>query len=340
MKYDNLRAFEKHLESAAPSHFSSLYVVLGKEPIETKEAFDLLAKSLLPNEKDRFLCLSVFDGSQISKEVLLSDLESLSFFVQKRVIAIQQADKLKKEITEGLEHYFTHPNPNCYIILLAQAIAKNTSFYKKFEKIGVILELAEPKPWEKEKRLIEWLNKQIAAVRKLMAYPVCQSLVKASGMDHGILKQELEKLLCYVGEKKEITGADVAAICTNINAETVWQLGEALFCHDRHAALRIGRGLLEEGTALLPLLRQIRSQFQTEYQICTLIAQGAKSEDITQDFPYMKGQILERHMHLAQQYGQERFKQGLLAIDAMELQAKNSQLDEAFLLDLLIIKLT
>lgn len=340
MKYDNLRAFEKHVESSTPSHFSPLYLILGKEPVEAKEAFDVLVKGLLPNEKDRSLCLSLLDGTQLAKDQLLSELDNLSFFVQKRVICIQQADKLKKDLTEALENYLARPNSTHYIILFAQTLAKNTNFYKKAEKAGIVLELAEPKQWEKEKRLIEWVNKQMTATRKMMAYPACQFLVKYSGYDHGVLKQELDKLLCYVGDKKEVTSEDVAAICTSLNAETIWQLGEALFRRDRTSALRIGRALLEEGSALLPLLRQIRSQFQTEYQICTLLGQGGRAEDVMQEFPYMKGQILDRHIQLARHYGQESFRQALLAIDAMEMQAKNAQLDETLILDLLIIKLT
>ena len=107
--------------------------------------------------------------------------------------------------------------------------------------------------------------------------------------------------------------------------------GEAIFCRDAAAALRIAMALLEE-QALLPLLRQMRSQFQTEYQVCLLLVQGKHAQDIAQEFPYMKGQILERHMWQARQYGLEAFKRGLIALDIAESRVKNSSIDDKLLL--------
>jgi DNA polymerase III subunit delta len=254
------------------------------------------------------------------------------------VIWIQQADKLKKNIQEKLEVFFPRRIPSLYLILSASGWQKNTSFFKAVDKDGIVLEFAELKPWEKEKRLAEWVNKQAAAERKLISYQVCQSLVKQIGLDQSLIEQELKKLICFCGEKKEITGQDVDAICTRQSVDSVWLLGEAIFCRDAVAALRTAMALLEE-QALLPLLRQMRSQFQTEYQVCLLLAQGKQAQDIAQEFPYMKGQILERHVRQARQYGLEAFKRGLIALDTAESRVKNSSIDDKLLLELLIMQL-
>ena len=104
--------------------------------------------------------------------------------------------------------------------------------------------------------------------------------------------------------------------------------------------MQIGKGLLESGNPFLPLLRQIRFQFQTEYQVSLLLSQGKESQEITKQFPYMKGQVLERHLEQVRHYGCSAFKEGLLAIDEMEMRAKNSSVDEKILLELLIYTLT
>ena len=130
------------------------------------------------------------------------------------------------------------------------------------------------------------------------------------------------------------------ALCHRQQVDTIWQLGEALFRRDAGASIQMVHALLMEGQPLLPLLRQIRSQFQTEYQICLLLAQGKLVSDISQEFPYLKGQILERHLHQAQQFGLESFKKGLIALDAAELRVKNSGADEKIIAELLIMQLT
>jgi DNA polymerase III subunit delta len=339
VRYDNIRAFEKHLEGAKLLHFSSLYFILGKDA-DVREAANLLLRFLLPSPKMKEFSLSIFEGAQVQEKELGTALYSSSFFAKTRVIWIQQAEKLKKSIQENLEKYFIRPTPSLYLLLSASGWQKNTSFYKAAEKEGIILEFGEIKPWEREKVLVEWVNKQATAACKLMPFQVCQSLVKRIGNDQEALAQEFEKLICYCYEKKEITLQDVDVICSHRQVDSVWQLGEALFRRDAATALQIAQTLLMEGQALLPLLRQIRSQFQTEYQICLLLAQGKEAHDIAQEFPYMKGQILDRHMRQAQQYGLDAFKRGLLALDATEMRAKNSPFDEHLLVELLIMQLT
>lgn len=256
------------------------------------------------------------------------------------MIWVQQADKLKKAVQDNLIKYFSRPAPSQYLLLSASSWAKNTIFYKAAEKEGIILDIAELKPWEKEQRLAEWVNKQAAASRKLISYQVCQFLVKRLGNDQALLAKELEKLICFSGERKEIVQQDVEALCHRQQVETIWQLGEALFRRDAGASIQMVHALLMEGQSLLPLLRQIRSQYQTGYQICLLLGEGKQASDISQEFPYLKGQILERNMRQAQQYGLDLFKKGLIALDGAELRVKNSPVDEKIIAELLIMQLT
>ena len=165
-------------------------------------------------------------------------------------------------------------------------------------------------------------------------------MVKQIGTDQLLLQNELQKIICYVDSRSKIEAADIAAICTSVNTENAWQLSEAIFKRDTATALRITRALLDDGTALIALLRQIRSQFQTDFQICSMLAQGKTGADVSKEFPYMRGTILDKHLSQSHSYGMLSFKRGIMAIDKTELQAKNSGLDNTFLADMLIVTLT
>lgn len=340
MKYTNLRAFEKHLESAGPGHFADIYMILAKEAFERKAALDTLIKCVLKQEASPDLCLHLFDAEKHPIDEALAELETLAFFAKKRLIAIQNVDKYDKASTSKLEAYFATPNRAACLVLIAPTVNRATNLYKKAEKAGIVLDVPEEKPWEREKSIAEWLRATAAALSKQIDHSTCQILLKQLGTDQTLLHQEMLKLVCYVGERPAITDRDVAAICGSVNSENAWQLGEAIFRRDPATALRISKALLTDGTAVIALLRQIRSQFQTEFQVCSILSQGGTPADIAQEFPYMRGQILERHMQQAQTYGMARFKKGLLQIDDTELQAKNSSADPDFLVEMLIIKLT
>ncbi len=339
MRYDNLRAFEKHLESSSPSHFSPLYVIIGKEAYDCKEAVQLLQRFLIVKEQQDF-ALKIWDGHTVNEKDLAIDLYSQSFFTEKRVILINHADKLKKHVQEELEKYLKKGSRFQYLILQASSLTRQSNFYKLLEKEGIILEFAELKPWDKEKRLVEWVGKKVAQSRKLMSYPVCQQFVKVSGMDHYTLSHELDKLFCYVGDQKEITWQDIESICTINPVESIWQLGDAIFNRNVGLALKIFKSLLQEGQAFLQILRQLRSQVSTGFHVCMLLAQNKTSAEISQEYAYMKGQILEKHIANARHYGIAAFQQALLDIDAMETTTKNTQTDEQLLAELIMIKLT
>ena len=340
MKYSTLPAFEKHLESAAPNHFSDIYTILAKESFARKQATDRLTTLVLKGEVSPELSLHIFDAEKHAVEEVLRELETMAFFSKKRVIVIQNADSFDKAATLKFETYCNTPNRTVCLVICATSINRATTFYKKLEKVGIVLDVAEEKPWEKEKSIADWLHKESIRQGKQLSPQVTQMFIKQLGLDQTLLSNELAKLICYVGERKTIVEKDVEAVCPVTNLENGWQLGEAIFRRDVTAALRISKGLLTDGLALIALLRQIRSQFQTEFQVCSILTCGGTETDVAREFPYMKGMILERHIRQSQTYGMQRFKQGLLAIDETEVQAKNSAIDTEFLAERLIIKLT
>lgn len=335
MKISTLSNFQNYLNG---SPASNLYFILGKESFDRKTATDFVVSALLKEKND--LSVQTYEGEKFDVDALLEDLNSFSLFEKQRIIILQNIDKLTKSTTEKLEVYFANLNPMVYLVISGITINHATNFYKKGEKAGVVLEIAEEKSWEKERSMGEWIQAQVSAMGKKIHPQATQYLLKQVGTDRSLIHQELQKLLCYIDNRAEITQQDVCAVSISMNVENAWQLAEAIFKRDAASALRISRALLDDGVALIALLRQIRSQIQTEYQICSILSTGGNSSEVSQQFPYMRGQILEKHLQMSQNYGMGRFKKAMLKIDEIELLAKNSQLSPEFLAEILITKLT
>lgn len=340
MKYTNINSFEKHLKGAFPNHYSPVYLIIAKERFILKSAVDLVLKALKPGDHTTSFSVAVFDPDHLSIGAIRDELQTQSLFSKQKAVWIDLGEKPTTSFLKDLQESIELLPQGTYVVFSAAAINHSTNFYKRVEKLGIILEVAEEKSWEKEKNLAAWVIQKLTEEGMTIENQACQQLIKQIGNDQAILSQELRKLICYIGDRKQITLDDVRAICTSMNTENAWQLGEALFKRDIAASIRISKALLDEGTPLLSLLRQIRSQFQTDYSICTLLANGGTGQEVAQAFPYMKGFILEKHMRTAQEYGRENFRNSLLHIDAMELMAKNGSTDPYFLAELLMIKLT
>lgn len=341
MKFNSLSDLEKFLRGGQTSSISTLYLFLGKENYRVHEAVNSFINFLLPNPQDRKLSLTNIDGhATIKEDELLDSLNAPSFLSPLQIVWVQHVDKCKKSIQETIENYCLRPSRSTYLILSAPSWSKQTHFYKNIDKNGVVVEIEEIKPWEKEKYLVDWVCRQTITNGKKISYSTSQHFIKTVGLDQSLIASELEKLLCYCIDRNEIISEDIMKICANQHVETIWQLGEAIFQFDTSKALQISKDLLLEGQALLPLLRQLRSQFQTGYQISLLLLQKKQPHEITMEFPYMKGQILDRNLKQSMHYGAESFRKGLLALDAAEMKIKNSSAEEELIFELLMIQLT
>lgn len=333
MKLTTIRAFEKHLQDAAPNYFSPVYMFLCKEDFERKELEEMLVKALGGDVRP-------FNGAQARIDAIVGELNSFDFFAGRRAVVVRQADALDKKATEALESYFLKPNPSVFLILSAETINRATRFYKNSEAAGVLVDIEEEKPWQKEEALALKATRWVEGLGKTMEASTARYFLKYTGGDQALMQQELQKLASYTGDRNTVTEADIRAICVGAESETLWQLGDALFRNDGAAALRIGQAQIVDGEAsFFAWVRQLRSQFQTKLLICSILEEGGGPNEVQMMFPYMRGKILDQHLQQAKAYGMMRLRQGLLAIDAMELLAKNSSLSPETLVQHLLFKL-
>lgn len=333
MKYSHFAGFEKHLLAASPQNFSNLYVVLAKDENERKLS---LSKMKHLFEEQLHTHWQVFHSKESNENEIFAELETLSFLQPCKIVHIEEIQHFKKATLERLEQFFTKPPKGLYLILSGSDLKAHPGFYKKAEKIGIILDIAEEKPWEKEKNLQEWLLKEASALGKNMQSSAALLFIKALGSDVFLLLGELNKLCCYVGERREITSEDVKAIASITHQETSWQLGDALFKRNAPLAFRISRGILAQDIPFFVLLRQLRTQFQTAFQLMSM----QSNSEIKEEFPHLKETTIERYRAQAREYGYANVPEALRTIDQVEWMAKNGEDRYDFLSDFLIFKIT
>ncbi len=327
MKFTNLKTFKQSLTEKKP--FFPIYLLLSDDDYERKEALSVLTNG----QKAK-----TFDGAAAEINQILEELNSLSLFSNSRAVIIDRAEKLTSEKFHALEDYLETPNPNVHLVLTASSFDKRKSFYKKAEKIGLVLDLAIDNKYAKESRLVEKIIDMAKTRGKTIPAHICQKFIKYVGRDQSHIIPELEKLICYIGDKTSITEKDIYAVCIGVNTDNIWQLGDAIFNKNGALALTMMRKFIEE-IPLFVLLRQIRTQFQNKCKLAELLSFSANEAEIQKHFPYMKGNILQMNINTVNRFGLENLKEGILLIDDTEYLAKNSGLTPDFLIDRLIFKL-
>lgn len=338
MRYTNLPAFEKHLGSSG-DHLSSLYLIIAKQPFHADRALEQLLQALFGDQKRTELNFKQFDGQQLSTDTFLTELEMLPVFSPLKVILVRRLDLLNKEPLQQLEKNLLNLTPGIKLVLLADEMSATSTFFKSVDQHGVIFHAVEQKPWQKESTLVDWALRQAASEKKRLSPAVAQMLVKRVGCDETFLRQEMEKIICYCIDKEEITQQDVQAVAGFVDSDDIWQLGEALMRSDGAASIKAVRALLDGGNHLIMIVAQLRTQIQQLYQLCSLLANGARDEDLAGAFPKMSAAMLKRKTALARGYGVKRFKRALLDLADTEMLVKDSRADMTLLAERLIFRL-
>ncbi len=332
MKYTAPQPFAKHIREAAPSHFSCLYFIICKEGYVRTESVNLLKQNL----KGEW---TVLEGKGLTPQQLSNEVNAYSFFTSNKIIHIRSLHELSKATQQQLEVFLQKPLKNLTIVLSGESCNRATKFYKNVEKLGVVLDIPEEKSWEKENSIQQWLFNYAASKGVKMPHECARLLVQQMGTDKENLSSELEKLITFLGERKEITIDDVTTICDVVNLQNIWQLGDALLQRNGADAVKIAKGLMQDGLPFFVLMKQIRTQLQTKFQVCSILASGGTQGDVTALFPYMRGRILEQNCNLAKSFGMERFRRAMLTLGEIELMAKSQSGEDSWLLLRLILKL-
>ncbi|MDE2291151.1 MAG: hypothetical protein KGL53_03625, partial [Elusimicrobia bacterium] len=102
--------------------------------------------------------------------------------------------------------------------------------------------------------------------------------VEESGTEWGVLRAELEKLALFVKDKGKADAQDAAACLGWRRRTNVWDFPRAIQKRDADAALKLLKGLLEEGEDAYSLLPKVRSALNAQLKAKRLLKAGVPQD--------------------------------------------------------------
>ena len=171
---------------------------------------------------------------------------------------VEQLEALGALLKRGLAPGFT-------FVISATEIDKRRSFYKTLEKSGQIATVGGSHQWGKDEthQVEAFALAQVKAHGKEIEHDALQALIALTGGNYGALASELDKLATYIGDRKEITRPDVAAVGSASAESIVWDLSDAIGARDLKKALQVLSRLLFQGEKdigiLFALIGRVRS---------------------------------------------------------------------------------
>ncbi len=266
--------------------------------------------------------LERFAGSGLDVKSLASHLESSTLFGGEPVALIEDAEKIPKNALQNLL-------PLSYGYLILSSKGKST-LSELIEKNGLVLDLLNEKPWEKEKRIQAQLEAKVRSTGKTIAADALALLFERQDLDTGLLEREIDKLICYTGDKLQIQSSDVIAISTSSRSFALWQTAESLVWE--------GTGTIDE-THFHSIVPALRAQLQLGLKISSLLDANASRDEWNKALPKVFPKTLEKRTNQAQRLGSRYFLKGLIELFDIELKSRTGVNQYGALLDLFRIKL-
>jgi DNA polymerase-3 subunit delta len=322
VRYSSRTAFLNQIKVSASSGFSNRIYWIGiPDDYERAEVLESLLRVLATEDR----IVQRFSGNGLVLKELSDHLQSSSLFGGEPVAVIEDGEKIGKADSSRLLELF--PTAFGYLIVVAKS---KSPLSDAAEKEGIVLDLVAEKPWEKEKRIEQQLDAKVKSAGKLFGPGAFRALLERLDMDPGILDREVDKLLCYIGEKDRIEKSDVEKIISSSRTFTIWQTAEEWIWE--------GTGLTDESLfhAIIPALR---AQLQLGLKIASLLQERASRDEWTKFLPRVFPKTLEKRTSQAQTLGADYFTRGLLVLFEIELRSRTGSTSYGALLDFFRSKL-
>lgn len=288
--------------------------------------------------------LNPFIASDFDKETYYGEKQTFAniiglastfpFGSEKKLITLRQTEKVKDK--KELLTYLKTPADFSVIILLHEGSVSNLESepYKTLFNQGYLFEARELKG----NSLIEWIILTAEKNGKKISYENAQLLMDISGENRSSLEAQLEKIILYIGESKEITIESIRGLSTSLKQYTIFDLQNALAKRNKNNALKVAYNLLKNGTSPIQIIGMLNKYF-------TGLARLTELYDLKTN-EYQLARILGTHTYYLPEYREARklysnkqLADVFSALLKADISSKTTSIDDYTLITVLIAEI-
>ena len=200
-----------------------VYLLLGEEDLLADQALADLLDRLVPLE-ERDLNLDVVRADEIEMTDLITLVDTLPFFGQRRAVVVKDADAWDAAAQEQLAAYLERGAPPSALILVAAALDRRRKLFNAVRKLGEIREF----PRLSIRQLPSWVMERVRKEGRRIDPDAVEALVALVGPGLRQLSLELEKLFAYVESLERIMRRDVEAAVSRLSESTIFMMVDAI----------------------------------------------------------------------------------------------------------------
>lgn len=310
--------------------FRRVYLLYGDEDYLKLQYKNKLLRALV-TEGDT-MNFSRFEGKEAQVPALIDLAETMPFFAEHRVILVEDSGFFKNAAPQLAEYLPDMPETTC-MIFIEKEVDKRSKTYKSLKDIGRMVEFKTPD----EKMLTRWVLTVLQKNGKKLTQPTMQLFLEKAGNSMGNIDRELEKLICYVGDREIIQMDDVEEICTGQTENRIFDMIHMMAEKRQKEALELYYDLLALKEPPMRILFLLVRQFNILLQVKTMVAAGMEQNQIA-DRAGLRSFTIRRYRSEAGHFSVQKLKEALRDCVRAEEDVKTGRLDDRLSVELILVK--
>ena len=307
--------------------FKPVYLLSGEETYLTRQFCERLAEAIAGDDS---MNVNRFQEKNPDIREIISLADTMPFFAESRLIIIENSGFFKRDSSE-LADYLSQMPESTHIIFREDEIDKRNRLFKKVKELGYFAEMKRQTEAELERWILTILKKeQINLTRSTMNY-----LLETIGTDMNVIRNELDKLIAYLGDKKVLEPADIDKICSRQISGQIFEMIDAMSSKNRKKAFQLYYDLIALKEPPMRILFLITRQYLQLYQIKEMQKQGLSGQALTAASG-LSSYAIRKVSQRASRFSSEELKHCIEECAQMDEQIKTGLIRDSIAVELLI----
>lgn len=303
---------------------SGLYYLYGEE----KYLRDYYAQRLKDKVLDEAFAdfnLHYYDEHTFSKEEISDAVMSYPMMAEKKVIMFRDTGILSKGESEKefFADLFADIPEHCVVILCESEVDKIYAPYKAVAKYGKCVEF----PYRSVNELKTWIAKAAIRYEKSISERDALYLAEHCGPSMNMLRSEFEKVVSFVGNKKEITRADITGTVSFSDTYKIFALTDAIISGRGDQTFKILSEFHAQKESAVRLVASL-SRFYSEILKARLLLDDGWSLAQTAESLSASGYAAKKQTELARKVTESYLKHAVSKLCDADRRIKSGEMEE------------
>ena len=286
-----------------------------------------------------------FSAEDDEVSAILAQAQTLPMLAQRQVLFVSELeawerlwDDSRESLVEELSEYLDDPAPFTVLILEAAVLDQRMRLAKMLmeKALTVSVELSS-EPAERARLAVPLSFEMAKELGVLLEDDAAEELCDILNGELAGIRTELEKLACYVGDRRVITRADVELLVVSERKYSVWELADMLAAREPARALEFLDRLLRDGEAPPALLGALAWMYRKllEAQEVPVGAPGWQAANRLK----MRPEAAQLAVRQSRKFPKEQLTQGIAALYEADSRLKSGGTSQHAVMEFLVTQL-